>query len=203
MRRLVLLALVLFPLADVALAQQPSRSRPIPKRTRKYYLDEPRTRLEEYEDRLETVIVKGFMGIGTVSGRNGSAEVSAVELKDTADSTRVSGVAIQLAAGGQQEIQSFVDYEEIDGLIRGLDAVARADDRITKMPSFSATYRTKDDFGIVVFKQTRSGLAVRLENSAMNGTGGIDRATVFITLDELNRLRGIILEAKQRLDEMR
>jgi hypothetical protein len=101
------------------------------------------------------------------------------------------------------EIQSFIDYEEIDPLIKGLDAVARADDTITKMPNFSASYRTIDDFGIIVFRQTRSGIAVKLENSAMNGTGGIDRATIYITLDELNRLRGMILEAKQRLDELK
>jgi hypothetical protein len=201
----VLLALVLFLFADIALAQQPARSRTIPRRTRKYYLDEPRTRLEEYQDRLETIIIKGFMGIGTVNGRNGSADISAVELKDTSDATRVTGIMIELSENGPEavEIQSFIDYEEIDRLIRGLDAVARADDRITKMPNFSATYRTKDDFGIVVFKQTRSGIAVRLEGSAMNGTGGIDRATIFVTLDELNRLRGIILEAKERLDEMK
>jgi hypothetical protein len=204
-RRLVLLAVLLLPFADVVLAQQPPRSRTIPSRTRKYYLDEPRTRLEEYQDRLETVIIKGFMTIGTVSGRNGFADVTAVELKDTTDSTRVTGINIQLSEGGQPpiEIQSFIDYEEIDPLIKGLDSVARADDRITKMPNFSATYRTRDDFAIVVFKQTRTGIAVRLEGSAMNGTGGIDRATIFVTLDELNKLRGIILETKQRLDEMK
>jgi hypothetical protein len=204
-RRLVLLALVLFPFAEIALAQQPQRSRTIPKRTRKYYLDEPRTRLEEFQDRLETVVVKGFMVIGTVSGRNGLADVSAVELKDTSDATRATGISIQLSEGGPQasEIQSFIDYEEIDPLIRGLDVVARADDRITKMPSFSASYRTRDDFGIVVFKQTRAGIAVRLEGSGLNGSGGIERVTIFITLDELNRLRGIILEAKQRIDEMK
>jgi hypothetical protein len=202
----MLLALVLFPFAEVALAQQPQRSRTIPKRTRKYYIDEPRTRLEEYQDRLETVIIKGFMGIGTISGRNGAAEVFAVELKDAADGTRATGISIQLSSGSGEtanEMQSFIDYEEIDSLIRGLDAVARADDRITKMPSFSATYRTRDDFGIVVFKQTRSGIAVRLEGSSMNGSGGIDRVTIFITLDELHRMRGIILEAKERLDEMK
>jgi hypothetical protein len=168
-------------------------------------LDEPRTRLEEFQDRLEQVIYKGFITIGAVNGRNGSAEVAAVELRSTAEPARATGLAIQLSVSSQAngEIQSFIDYEEIDPLIKGLDAVARADDTITKMPNFSASYRTIDDFGIIVFRQTRSGIAVKLENSAMNGTGGIDRATIYITLDELNRLRGMILEAKQRLDELK
>jgi hypothetical protein len=128
-----------------------------------------------------------------------------VELRSTADSNRAYGLLIEIRESSQSvtEIQSFIDYEEIDPLIAGLDAVYRANDTITKMPYFSASYRTRDDFGIVVFKQTRTGLAVRLESTTINGTGGIDRASILITLDELNRLRGIILEAKQRLDEMR
>ncbi len=203
---LLLLTLLLsVPAAETALAQRSQRPGTIPQRVRKYHLDEPRTRLEEFQDRLEQVIYKGFITIGAVNGRNGSAEVAAVELRSTAEPTRATGLAIQLSALSQPngEIQSFIDYEEIDPLIKGLDAVARADDTITKMPNFSASYRTIDDFGIIVFRQTRSGIAVKLENSAMNGTGGIDRATIYITLDELNRLRGMILEAKQRLDELK
>jgi hypothetical protein len=128
-----------------------------------------------------------------------------VELRSIADSNRASGLLIQITEASQSptEIQSFIDYEEIDPLIAALDTVYRVNDTITKMPNFSASYRTRDDFGIVVFKQTRTGLAVRLESTTLSETGGIDRASILITLEELNRLRGIILEAKQRLDEMR
>jgi hypothetical protein len=207
-RRLALLALLLFPLAlfhpaNVALAQQPQRNRNVPKRTRKFYLDEPATKLEEYQDRIEAVIIRGFMSIGRIGGRDGAVDVSALELKDTSDSTKVNGIMIAISetSQAQVEIQSFLDYDEIDPLIRGIDLVARADDQITKMPNFSATYRTRDDFSVIVFKQTRSGLAVRLENTGLNGSGGFEHASILITLDELNRLRGMILEAKQRLDE--
>jgi len=192
-------------MVETAVGQRPQRSRTVPQRARKYYLDEPRTDLEEFQTRVQEVVLKGFINVGAVNGRNGWVQVSAVELKSPAYSTRVTGLAIQLAESARpnSEIQSFIDYAEIDSLIKGLDAVAHADDTITKMPNFSASYRTADDFTLVVFKQTPSGTAVRLENSALNGTGGIDRATIFITLDELNRLRGIILEAKQRLDELK
>ncbi|HEY6121630.1 MAG TPA: hypothetical protein VIV66_16850 [Pyrinomonadaceae bacterium] len=192
-------------LASNVLAQRPQRSRTIPQSARKYYLDEARTRLEEVQDRLGQVVYKGFMSIGMISGRNGSAELNIVELRSANEPGRLTGLSILLSESSQpaSEIQSFVDYDEIDSLIKGLDTVARVDDTITKMPNFSASYRTNDDFAITVFKQTRSGIAVRIENSALNGTGGIDRATIYITLDELNRWRGMLLEAKQRLDEMK
>ncbi len=200
------MTVMFFTLAcETMFAQRPQRPRTIPQRTRKFYLDAPATKLEEIQDRLEQVIYKGFLSVGIVSGRNGSAEVNALELHINSEPARATGIAIQLADSTQGgiEIQSFIDYEEIDPLIRGLDLVARVDDTISRAPNFSASYRTRDDFGIVVFKQTRSGIAVKLENSSLNGSGGIDRATIYVTLDELNKLRGMILEAKQRLDEMK
>jgi bifunctional DNA-binding transcriptional regulator/antitoxin component of YhaV-PrlF toxin-antitoxin module len=201
----VLTIVLLTTLGQQTLAQRSQRQLTIPQRTRKFYQDEPRTRLEEIQDRLGQVILKGFMNIGEINGRNGSAEVSAVELRSTAESNRASGLVIEITEARQSaiQIQSFIDYEEIDPLIAGLDATYRANDTITKMPNFSASYRTRDDFGIVVFKQTRSGLAARLESTTINETGGIERVAIVITLDELNRLRGLILEAKQRLDELR
>jgi hypothetical protein len=50
---------------------------------------------------------------------------------------------------------------------------------------------------INVFRQSRSGVAASLSN------GICDKITVLLTLDELNKLRGMILEAKTRLDEIK
>jgi hypothetical protein len=85
---LLLTLLLSLPAGENVLAQRSQRPRTIPQRVRKYHLDEPRTRLEEFQDRLEQVIYKGFITIGAVNGRNGSAEVAAVELRSTAEPTR-------------------------------------------------------------------------------------------------------------------
>jgi len=195
-RLLILTLTVCTPLVTL----QAQRPQTIPRQMRKFYLEQPRTSLEEMDGRLGTVIVKGFMPIGTITGRGGSAEVSAVEIKSNQE--RVTGLTIQIQ-GSTPEIQSFVDYDEIESLVNALEAALRASDTITKFPNFSVTYRTRDDFTIAVFRQTRSGVAAKIELSALNGTGGIDRVAIYVTLDELTKLRGIILEARQRLDEFK
>jgi hypothetical protein len=160
---------------------------------------EPRNKLEEFDTRLETVLVKGNTNVGTISGRNGSVRVQAIEIQDTGKSTRASGVEITINQTAQPaaQVESLIDYEEIDSLISGLDTVAKASDSITKLAHFQARYRNKEEFEIVVFKQTAPGIAVTISNSL------VQRARIQLTLDDLAKLRWMILEAKARLDEIK
>lgn len=160
---------------------------------------EPRTKLEAIEWRYERVLVKGFSQIATISVRGADIRVDAIELKDSDSATRAIGLVITLRESGEnpRENRSFIDYEEIDRLLKGLDAVARVNESITKLASFEARYRTLGDLEINVFRQSRSGTAVSL-------TSGIcERVTGLLTLDELDRLKAHIVEAKTRLDEIK
>jgi len=160
---------------------------------------EPRTKLEAIEWRYERVLVKGFSQMATLNARGADVRVDAVELKDTQAATRAIGLVIALREPGEngRENRSLVDYEEIDRLLKGLDAVARVNESITKLASFEARYRTLGDLEINVFRQSRSGTAASL-------TSGIcDRVTALLTLDELDRLKAHIIEAKTRLDEIK
>ena len=156
---------------------------------------EPRTKLEAFDERYGTVLVKGFTQVNTIEVRG--IRVDAVELRDTARATRVTGVVIALSSGGErpQENRAFIDYEEIDGLLAGIDAVSRVNESMTKLVGFEGKYRTLGDFEIGVFRQTRSGNAVSLS------TGVCEQSRVTMTLDELTKVRAMIAEAKAKLDE--
>jgi hypothetical protein len=111
----------------------------------------------------------------------------------------LSDVGDRLERDGENPRQnrSFVDYDEIDRLLRGLEAVSRVNESVTKLASFEARYRTLGDLEIDVFRQSRSGTAASL-------TSGIcDRVTALLTLDELDRLKARLVEAKTRLDEIK
>lgn len=175
------------------------RERLPPPRDPQFY--DPRNRLEEIEGRLETVLIKGHTWVGTLRVQNGSARVEAAEVRDTRNSQRATGVVITVTpadtVGPTNEIRSLIDYEEIDPLVKALDTVAKADETITKLTHFEVRYRTKGDFEVIVFKQTTGGFAAAVE------VGFFERTRLLLTLEDLTKLRWMIVQAKERLDEIK
>lgn len=195
LHRTIILVLLMF-LCSSAFAQRPG---PQFRRPLACEPVEPRTKLEAIEWQYERVLVKGFSQIATFVARDVEVRIDAVELKDTASSTRAIGLVIALRELGENPHQnrSFVDYDEIDRLLRALDAVSRVNESVTKLASFEARYRTLGDLEVLVFRQSRSG------NAASLTSGICDRVTAQLTLDELDRFKAHIVEAKTRLDEIK
>jgi len=165
----------------------------------------PLTKLEEFDARWETVIVRGSTHVMTLTGRNGTARVDAIELRDESNGTRAAGVIVELRDSTRQEAtrsadegRVFIDYEEIDPLIVAWDRVARTDDTTTKLNNFESHYRSRGDLEISAFRQTPGGAVA----TAVSG-GVCDRVRILLSLDELIKLRWMIVQAKTRLDEIK
>jgi hypothetical protein len=193
--RTILLSTIVLFCSGVAMAQRPG-----PEFWRKVGCEpfEPRTKLEAIEEKHSTVVIKGFTRITTVEIRG--MRIDAVEMREMGNVSRAKGIVVVLRETGGERLndnRAFVDYEEIDPLLSAIDAMARIDESVTKLPGFEARYKTQGDFEIGVFRQTRSGTAVILT------TGICDRATATLTLDELAKVKAMIQEAKMRLDELR
>ena len=199
-RQTILLSTLVLICAGSALAQRPG-----PEFWRKVSCEpyEPRTKLEELDERYNSVIIKGFAGITTVDVRGVGIEV--VEMRDTGKTPVpngvlfANGIVVVLREGGERpnDNRAFVDYEEIDPLLNAIDAISRIDETATKLPGFEARYKTMGDLEISVFRQTRSGRAVIIR------TGLCDRATTTLSLDDFAKVKAMIQEAKARLDEIR
>ena len=154
----------------------------------------PLTKLEEFDARWETVIVRGSTHVMTLNGRDGTVDVDAIELRDESNGTRATGVIVEL----RDSAKVFIDYEEIDPLIAAWDRVARTDDTITKLNNFESHYRSRGDLEISVFRQTPGGAV------AGSVSGGVcTRVKILLSLDELTKLRFMISQAKARLDEIK
>ena len=177
-----------------ALAQQPG-----PEFWRKVGCEpfQPRTKLEAIDDRYSTVIIKAFTRITTVEVRG--VRIDAVDMREIGNTVHAKGIVISLREEGGRlnDNRAFVDYEEIDALVSAIDTIARVDETMTRLPGFEGRYKTLGDLEISVFRQTRSGAAVSLT------TGLCDRATQTMTLDDLSKVKAMIVEAKTRLDELR
>ena len=160
---------------------------------------EPRTKLEAVDWRYEKVLIKGFSQIATINSRGADIRIDAIELKESDYPTRALGLVIALREPGEngRENRAFIDYDEIDPLLKAMEAVSKVNESVTKLASFEARYRTLGDLEVVVYRQSRSGIAASL-------TSGIcDRVRGLLTLDELDRLKAHIVEARTRLDELK
>ena len=197
--RSLLLVIVLIAASGSVCAQRRFERLP-PPRDPQFYV--PRNKLEDVDGRMETLLIKGRHWVGTLRSQNGSATVEAYEVRDTRNPERVTGVVITFrpadANSRDDEIRSLIDYEEIDPLIKVLDTMVKADDNVTKLSHFEERYRTRGDFEVMVFKQ-QSGTSVA---AAIEG-GFFDRLRLLLIMDELVRLRYMIAQAKDRLDEIK
>jgi len=195
--RLLLLSTLLMAACFGSVCAQRRWERVPPPRDPQFY--EPRNKLEEFEGRIETILIKGRTYVATLRAQNGTASVEATEIRDTNNSTRATGVVVTIAAvgGPQGEIRALIDYDEIDPLIKAFDTLAKSDDSITKLTHFETRYRTKGDFEIMVFKQVSGGVAAAVEG------GFFDRSRLLMTLDDFTRLRWMVAQAKERLDEIK
>ena len=188
-------AVLLFAASGSVVAQERWQRLPPP---RDAYFYAPRNKLEEFESRESTLLIKGRTWVATLRAQDGTARVEATEIRDASHSTRASGVTITIGTSNPPtEVRCLIDYEEIDPLVRAFDAMAKADESITKLSHFEAHYRTRADFEIIVFKQTSGGIAAAFEG------GFYDRTRVLLTLEEFTRLRWMIVQAKEKLDEIK
>jgi hypothetical protein len=193
-RSLFLLLLVLFVPVS-AQAQRRWQRLPAPRDPQFY---EPRNKLEDFEGRVETVLIKGRHWVGNIRAQNGFARVEASEVRDSVSGATASGAVVTIVADGGPagDIRAFIDYDEIAALVKAMDTAAKASESITRLSHFEVRYRTKGDFEIMVFKQLENNVIA----AAIEG-GFFDRSRLYLSIDDLVKLRWMIVQAKERLDQ--
>ena len=89
--------------------------------------EEAKTKLETFQAKTGSVVIKSYSSIGSVTGRLGEIAVDALELRDATSGLRVLGITINVKEAGrlEREDTSFIDYDEIESLVKGIDYVAK------------------------------------------------------------------------------
>lgn len=160
--------------------------------------NEAQTTLETFQAKTGVVIIKGFTRHGTMHGLGGVVEVSSREFTDAQTGKKAFGVVVEVKETGRLERsnRSYVDYDEIDSLIKGIDYIAKVDKSVTKLDSFEAQYSTKGDLSITIFND-KEGLQIAITTGRIGGT------TAYFESPYLPNFRKLITEAKSRLDVIR
>lgn len=156
----------------------------------------PATKLEAFQSKTGIVLVRGFTHVGSIRGVGGNITISAREFFDASSSTtKITGISITIRESGRIERSntSFIDADEIESLLHGLDYIAKSGKEVTKQQQFEVEYRTKGDFSITIFNDSGGDISVAVTS------GRIGKASSFIELSDLAQLRQLILDAKAKL----
>ena len=162
---------------------------------------EPRNNLEDLESRVQSLLIKGRTYVGTLRVVAGALRVEATEIHEAAGDAYANGVVITFLPNEsnvpQGDIRSAIDYVEIEPLIKALDAMVKADSSVTKLSHFELRYRTRGDFEAMIVKQLNDSVIVTIEG------GFFDRTRFYLSPEELTKLRWLIAQAKDKLDEVK
>lgn len=154
-----------------------------------------RADIEQFEAQTNLLIVKGMGVGGTVNF--GSSAIS-VRLKDSYNpdtGRRLQGIVINFVEGERRE-RATIDYDELEPLIKAFDYVRSVTYDVTGLPSFEASYQTKDGFRVIGFGGHR-------QSSVQHFVQFDDGARIALNSDQIAQLRGIISQARNTLDELR
>jgi len=145
---------ILCCLFQVALAQAPTAQLSSPPAA---------TKLETFVGKKGLVSVKGFSRIGRIAnGAKGEIIIFATEFRDpNKPNDGLYGISIDVRGlsqngTGYQTKRSFIQLDDIDSLIQGLDYISKISRSVTTLADFEATYRS-GTLTSMVYSDSNSG----------------------------------------------
>jgi hypothetical protein len=191
--RIIYALLLLSVLGGAAHAQRP---RPTP--TPDPY-DEYLTKMELLLEKTGTVVVKGSTAVGTVNGLRGTATFTSWEMIDAQAGRALYGISIVISDPNRPDAAevAYVDYDELDALIKGLDYLLKLENSATKLQRFEAQYKTQG--GLAVFRfNTPGGYGTAVSAEGVRGPRLVLRPTGLVEFrDMVESARTIIDEARK------
>jgi hypothetical protein len=152
----------------------------------------PATEIENFEQQTDSIIIKGYGEIGTVTTGEGVISIRCKESDNVTAGTKQYAIAITFAAN-QAETGSIVDYDELDSLIHDLDFLSKISYNVTTMPSFDAGMATRSGFRAAAHSERRQGgIELFLQFSNV--------VRVTLTPDQFAQFQNLINQAKISLD---
>jgi hypothetical protein len=156
---------------------------------------DPKTKLDAFAGTSGAVILKGYSEVGSIKA-TGSVRVTAMSLRDAATNVETSGILFECIGVGTYTSTQRVnlDYDEIGGLLQGVDYVAKANQSITKLKNFEAIYQSKGGLRVDVFNESTGKISAAVHCSQ------ISSPVIYISLEQLKQFRALILSTKEVLD---
>ncbi len=165
-------------------------------KTLKDSIPENVTKLEQFTAKSGVVIIRGFHKIGVLKGLyRTSVTIEVKEFSNVTDGTKQYGITIETFKENgnyDKDHTSFIDYDEIDSLIKGIEYIAKINGSVTKLESFQADYKTKGDLKISTFSSSDKIIAA-VTSGTIGGVAG------YLKIEDLPKLVDLLTKAKEKI----
>ena len=159
----------------------------------------PLTKIEIFEARTGTVIVRGSVLIGTMSAQTGTVSVRAKESVEPGLGSKAYGIAVGLQEGGRPEDTTMVDYDELDSFLNGIDYIRKANPSMTPLPEYDVGYTTAGWLRLVFYTSIKHPGTTQIALQS----GHASRTRIALSSDQLAEFQNLIQHAKSKLDNLR
>ncbi len=155
-----------------------------------------KTNLGLFEVQTGTVIVKGFGQIGSMSVGSSVISVRCKESTDASTGHKAQGLAIEIAGGALPRERIYVDYDEIDSLLSGINYLNKITYDVTPLPGFEASYTTKTGLRVAAYSaRKQGGIQTYLQYE--------DDPRILLASDQMTQLYGLIELGRNNLNSLR
>ena len=155
-----------------------------------------RTEIGVFENRTGSVIIKGFGQIGSVAAGGADISVRCKETTDLSIGRKLYGLAIQISGNSIPAERLYVDEDEIDALLSGLNYLIKINYEVTALPGFEASYTTKG--GLQVMANS-----VRKEGGIRFSLQGNYSPPIALSSMQMTQLYTLITQARKNLDAIK
>ena len=166
----------------------------------------PATKLEEIQRRVGHLLVRGYTDVAGLRGDDGTAvRVLIVELTDATANQKALGLAIEVRPPTRSErtVLSFVDEDEIDSLMNGLDAMAKIDHGTTSLMNYEARFRTRGMLELANVDNNGSRFITVTATQVLPANAQLIWATATFPLARARELQQQLATAKESLGRLK
>lgn len=162
---------------------------------------EPATQIERLQARTGVVVVTRYEPIGKTPGRyEYDVAVTACRVSDLRGGAAVRGLAIDaIDDRGDFVARAFIDEAEIQGLLDAIDALSQVKAQGSGYDDFVASYRTTGGLAVTTYS-TPSGQGGVAAVIGFGGVGRLRGTEADLSVDQLTRLRQLIVQARDAFD---
>jgi hypothetical protein len=191
--RILLIMTFAFAICAAAVAQLPVQVPFVNDQSSK-----PLTELEIFQDTYGATLLKGYTDLPRIRGSGGSLQIAIVDFRNVSNNSRVKGVSAEITLGERtaDKARSFIEFAELESLIRGLTYISKVDRTATNLQNLEAVYTTKGEFSISNFFSFQGEPRVAIT------VGRYEPRTLILDQTSQTALIAQLQQAKTTLDEI-